>query len=259
VSVAFIPECKLDTQGSDTSNPLDGKVAVVVGASGGIGRAITLALARRGAKLYVVGRDAVALAETVAVAREFSSVTDFQIDITEEQRLEPLTRHLQQEIGRVDILVHCADIVCESPMENARIEDLDLQYKTNVRAPYVLTQRLLPYLSAARGQIVFINSSVGLTAKRRDIGQYGATKHALRAIADSLREELNPKGIRVLTTYVGRTATDRQEALYRNSGRVYRPENLLQPDDVAHVVVHALSLPRTAEVTDISIRPMIRT
>ena len=170
MSVAFIPEGKLDTQGSDTSNPLDGKVAVVVGASGGIGRAITLALARRGAKLYVVGRDAVALAETVAVAREFSSVTDFQIDITEEQRLEPLTRHLQQEIGRVDILVHCADIVRESPMENARIEDLDLQYKTNVRAPYVLTQRLLPYLSAARGQIVFINSRVGLTAKRRDIG-----------------------------------------------------------------------------------------
>ena len=257
--MAFLPEGKLDTHGSNTSNLLDGKVAVVVGASGGIGRAIASALARRGAKLYLVGRDVAALAETFAIVREFSSVTDFQIDITEEQELERLISHLQQEIGRVDILVHCADVVRESPMEDARIEDLDLQYETNVRSPYVLTQRLPPQLATAGGQIVFINSSVGLTTRRRDIGQYSATKNALKAIADSLRVELNPKGSRVLTIYVGRTATDRQQVLYRNSGRVYRPEKLLQPDDVAYIVIHALLLPRTGEVTDISIRAMIGT
>jgi NADP-dependent 3-hydroxy acid dehydrogenase YdfG len=143
-------------------------------------------------------------------------------------------------------------------MERARLTDFDFQYATNVRAPYALTQRLLPSLMAARGQIVFINSSVGLTAKRPDIGQYAATKHALKAIADSLREEVNPKGLRVLTVYLGRTATPMQETISRQEGRAYHPETLLQPEDVASVVLNALMLPPTAEVTDISIRPMAR-
>jgi NADP-dependent 3-hydroxy acid dehydrogenase YdfG len=142
------------------------------------------------------------------------------------------------------------------PLERAHVENLDLQYATNVRAPYLLTKYLLPLLTAAHGQIVFINSSAGLTAKRPEVGQYGATKHALKAIADSLREEVNPKGVRVLTMYLGRTATPMQEALYHKEGKVYLPEALVQPEDVASVVVQALLLPRTAEVTDISIRPM---
>jgi NADP-dependent 3-hydroxy acid dehydrogenase YdfG len=111
-------------------------------------------------------------------------------------------------------------------------------------------------LTAARGQIVFINSSVGLSAKRAEIGQYAATKHALKAIADTLREELNPKGIRVLSVYLGRTATPMQKALCHEERKAYHPEMLLQPEDVASVIVHALTLARTAEVTDISIRPM---
>lgn len=141
-------------------------------------------------------------------------------------------------------------------MEGARAEDLDVQYATNVRAPYVLTQRLLPLLIAAHGQVVFINSSAGLTAKRPEVGQYAATKHALKAIADSLREEVNPKGVRVLSMYLGRTATPMQEALCRQEGGSYDPEVLLQPGDVASVLVQTLLLPAAAEVTDISIRPM---
>jgi NADP-dependent 3-hydroxy acid dehydrogenase YdfG len=116
----------------------------------------------------------------------------------------------------------------------------------------------LPSLVAARGQIVFINSSVGQSVKRPEVAQYAATKHALRAIADSIREEVNPKGVRVLSLYLGRTATPMQEAVAREEGRNYNPESLLQPDDVAEVVVHTLTLPRTAEVTDISIRPMLK-
>jgi NADP-dependent 3-hydroxy acid dehydrogenase YdfG len=88
--------------------------------------------------------------------------------------------------------------------------------------------------------------------------QYDSTKHALKALADSLRGEINRHGVRVLSVYLGRTASEMQEGIYRMEGRPYRPEILLQPDDVASVVVNALGLPRTAEVTDISIRPMIK-
>jgi NADP-dependent 3-hydroxy acid dehydrogenase YdfG len=240
------------------ASPLAGCVAVVTGASSGIGRAIAVALSRQGVQVCVVGRNPDTLAETVAAARQFAKVTSFQIDLTEPANLQQLLWYVEGEAGRLDILIHSAGVIHQDRLEHARIEDFDSQYVTNVRAPYLLTQRLLPLLTTARGQIVFINSSVGLTAKRPDVAQYGATKHALKAIADSIREEVNPKGIRVLTMYLGRTATPMQEALHRQEGRLYHPEMLLQPEDVASVVVQALMLPATAEVTDISIRPMIK-
>jgi short-subunit dehydrogenase len=115
----------------------------------------------------------------------------------------------------------------------------------------------LPLLKMQKGQIVFINSSVGLVSKA-NLSQYAATKHALRAFADSLREEVNEMGIRVLSVFPGRTATPMQEMIFNWEGKDYPPTRLLQPQDVAAVVIHALSLPRTAEVTDISIRPMAK-
>jgi len=246
---------KVGYDGIKQPRPLAGRLAVVTGASGGIGRALGIALAREGALLCAVGRNPATLSETVLTARQFSQVASFQIDLTVEGSIQPLLQHLE-EAGRLDILIHCAGVVNQNRMECASVEDLDLQYATNVRAPYLLTQRLLPLLTVAGGQIVFINSSVGLAAKRPEIGQYAATKHALKAIADSLREEVNPKGIRVLSMYLGRTATPMQEALCRDEGKSYCPETLLQPEDIASVVVQALMLPSTAEVTDISIRPM---
>jgi NAD(P)-dependent dehydrogenase (short-subunit alcohol dehydrogenase family) len=238
---------------------LAGRVALVTGASGGIGRAIALALARQGAQLCVVGRNRGRLAETVAGVQQFSQAKSFQIDLTVKKSVHPILRYLERKGGRLDILIHGAGVTRQGTMEQAPIEDFDLQYATNLRAPYLLTQRLLPLLMAARGQIVFINSSVGLAAKRPEIGQYAATKQGLKAVADSLREEVNSKGIRVLTVYLGRTAIPAQEALHRQEGRVYRPQRLLQAEDVASVVVHSLMLPFTAEVTEISIRPMMKT
>jgi short-subunit dehydrogenase len=134
---------------------------------------------------------------------------------------------------------------------------LDQQFGVNVRGPYALTQAFLPLLRSSRGQIVFINSTAGLSAGP-NVGQYAATKHALKAITDSLREEVNPDGIRVLSIFNGRTATPMQAAVHVAEGRDYCPEKLIQPDDVASVVVHALSLPKTAEITDVQMRPFAK-
>jgi NAD(P)-dependent dehydrogenase (short-subunit alcohol dehydrogenase family) len=238
------------------AGPLTGRLAVVTGASSGVGRAIALALSREGAELCAVGRDAKRLAATVEDARRFSNAAGFQIDLTSPKSIQPLVGHLEGKAGGVGILVHSAGLYHQGRMASARVEDFDAQDRTNVRAPYLLTKALLPLLVAAQGQVVFINSSAGLFAKRPEIGQYSATKHALKAIADSLREEVNPKGIRVLSLYLGRTATPMQEALYRSEGKDYDPKTLIQPEDVASVVVQALVLSDTAEVTDISMRPM---
>jgi NADP-dependent 3-hydroxy acid dehydrogenase YdfG len=142
-------------------------------------------------------------------------------------------------------------------MASAPVDDLDRLYRTNVRAPFLLTQALLPMLTVNQGQVVFINSSQGLNTTAA-VGQFGAMKHALKGIADALRQEVNQDGVRVLTVYPGRTATPQMESIYRLEGKTYRPDMLMQPEDVASVVVNAVMLPRTAEVTEISIRPMAK-
>jgi NAD(P)-dependent dehydrogenase (short-subunit alcohol dehydrogenase family) len=258
LSVERISEQHMASQPSYGTDQLTGRVAVVTGASSGVGRAIALALAQQGARLCAVGRNRKALAETVAAAQRFSSATSVPIDLSEEEGMQLLFRHLEETTDRVDILVHSAGVVYHNPMQLASIGHLDRQYAVNLRAPYLISQRLLPLLVRSRGQIVFVNSSAALAVRRPEVGQYAATKYALKAIADSLREELNPKGVRVLTIYLGRTATPMQEALCRQEGRDYHPEILLQAKDVASIVVHALMLPPTAEVTDISIRPLAK-
>jgi NADP-dependent 3-hydroxy acid dehydrogenase YdfG len=140
-------------------------------------------------------------------------------------------------------------------VETAPVEDLDRLYQVNLRGPYLLTQAVLGLLKAHRGQVVFLNSTVGLEA-RGQVAQYAASKHSLRALADSLRDEVNGDGIRVLSLYLGRTATPMQAQVFKNENRDYRPELLLQPEDVATVLINALTLPRTAEVTEIRMRPL---
>jgi len=127
-------------------------------------------------------------------------------------------------------------------------------YRSNLRGHYLMIQTVLPLLRKGPGQIVFINSSAGLRSPAT-AGQFSATHHAFRSIADSLRDEVNALGIRVLSVFPGRTATPRIAKLFEKEGRAYQPDLLMQAE-VAEMVTHSLRLPRTAEVTDISIRPM---
>jgi NADP-dependent 3-hydroxy acid dehydrogenase YdfG len=230
-----------------------GQIAVITGATSAIGRAIALELGSRNATLALVGRKLPAL-RSIAEGFEERAFC-YQADLCLDSDIKNLTKEIRKDVGRVDILVHNAGVISTGPVEDASIEDFDLQYRINVRAPYLLTQSLLPMLKSSHGQIVFMNSSLWLSA-RRSVAQYAATKYALKAIADSLRDEVNAGGIRVLSVFPGRTAGPTQEAKYAADHKPYHPESLLQPVDIATVVTAALALPRTAEITDISIRPL---
>jgi NADP-dependent 3-hydroxy acid dehydrogenase YdfG len=237
-------------------HPLAHQIALVSGASGGIGGAIASALVRHGAGVCLAGRDQRKLETLAATLRPAGPRVDCcPLDLTREEAIEGLVQHVAQAYHRLDILVHCAGAIAHGRLEEAAVATLDQLFTANVRGPYLLTQKLLPLLKQPRGQVVFINSSVGLTA-RANTGQFSATQHAFKAIADSLRDEVNADGIRVLSVFPGRTATPRIQALHAKEGRPYQPELLLQPEDVASVVVNALTLPWTAEVTNLSIRPM---
>jgi short-subunit dehydrogenase len=234
---------------------LTDQIAVITGASSGIGKAIALTLARHGAKLVLIDRDAKNLDEIRSkILGESGLVSIYRADLGVDEDMSELINHLKQDLRHVDMLVHSAGVISHGTIERAPVEDFDKQYRINVRAPYILTQALLPEMRLCKGQIVFINSSAGLNARAK-VGQYAATKHALRAIADSLREEENANGLRILSVFLGRTATPMQSMVYEMEGRKYKPELLLQPEDVAEAVVGALCSPRTAEITDIKLRP----
>jgi NADP-dependent 3-hydroxy acid dehydrogenase YdfG len=233
-----------------------GQGAVVTGASGGVGAAVARALAADGAAVLLVGRDPERLEAATAAAGGAGGVAlAHRADLTVDEDVRELVERCQADLPGVDVLVHAAAIIEMDPLASASLDDLDRQYRTNVRAPYALTQALLDPLRQGGGQVVFVNSTAGRSATAGS-SQYAATKHALTAVADGLRAEVNSEGIRVLTLFLGSTATPMQESLYARAGRAYRPEDLIQPEDVAHVVVSALSTPGTAEVTEIAMRPM---
>jgi NADP-dependent 3-hydroxy acid dehydrogenase YdfG len=224
-----------------------GRVAVVTGAGGAIGGAVADALGEAGYDLRLVARRDSAVAPLV----ERHGATVVIADLAERAAVEAACAALQA-LPRVDALVHAAG----RWEQEASARELDELYEVNVRAPYVLTQALLPQLRASAGELVFVNSSAGAVPAGAGTGAYAATKHALRALADSVRAEENQHGVRVLSVFPGRTAGPLQERIHEAEGRAYRPERLVQPADVAASVLAALTLPRTAELTDLHVRPM---
>ena len=238
---------------------LKDQIAVVTGASSVIGKAIALSLAGQGAEVSLVARRWELLDDAAKQVHALGSRGHAcPTDLTKDEDIRGLGERFQKEFGHVNILVLCGGAIFHGPLEKSSLADFDLMYRSNVRGHYLMIQTLLPLLPLLRksaGQIVFINSSAGLRSAAT-VGQFSATQHAFRSIADSLRDEVNALGIRVLSVNPGRTATPRIAKLFEKEGRTYQPDLLMQSEDVAEMVSHSLRLPRTAEVTDISIRPM---
>jgi NAD(P)-dependent dehydrogenase (short-subunit alcohol dehydrogenase family) len=161
----------------------------------------------------------------------------------------------------LQIFVHCAADLLHCEIERVRIDELRRVVEANIVAPFALLQSLTP-LFGRGSTVVLLNSSHGLAAPART-GPYAATKYALRALADAYRDEVNARGIRVLSIYCGKTATEMQQRIYRDRGQASRygeiEDHILQPDDVAAIIVSTVALPQTAEVTDIQIRPLMKT
>lgn len=221
--------------------PLAGRVALVTGAGRGVGHAIAMALATSGATVCAISR-------TGSRFADHPEIETLAVDLAVDEEIEGLVEAVTGRLGNVSILVHSAGLYLPGRLDGAAMGDLDAQYRVNFRAPYLLTKLLLPALRATGGHVVFINST---TTGRAGVGQYAATKFALRAFADTLRDELNPDGIRVTTVHLGRTATDMQKAVLQAEGRPFDPSRLIQPKDVASTVLHAVSLPPTAQVSEV--------
>lgn len=220
-------------------------LAVVTGATGGIGRACVEDLARDH-EVLALGRDAALLAELEG----HPHVTARAADLTDFAALPAVVEDLE----RVDVLVHSAAVAGRTTVEDASVEHWRSRLELNVVAPAELTRLLLPALRAARGTVVFLNSGSGFTARGGD-AVYAASKFALRALADSLRQEVEPDGIVVGSVHPGPVDTPMQRRIQESSGNEYRPERYIRPGSVAAAVRAVVDSGEDAQVTSVTVRP----
>jgi NADP-dependent 3-hydroxy acid dehydrogenase YdfG len=220
--------------------------ALVTGASRGVGAAIARSLADTH-DLLLGGRDATALD---ALCAELPAARPWAVGLTE------VTAADVQGIDRLDLLVHSAGVVRLGTLAETPVDDWRWTLEVNVVAVAELTRLLLPALRAARGHVVLINSGAGQRANP-NWGSYAASKFALRAFADTLREEEHHNGIRVTSIYPGRVDTDMQRDVRTQEGGPYEPERYLHADSVARVVKAAVTATPDAHVTEITVRPSV--
>jgi NADP-dependent 3-hydroxy acid dehydrogenase YdfG len=225
----------------DSERPL----ALVTGASRGIGAAVAAALAPTH-DLLLGGRDGAALSGVAASLG--ARALPWPVDLTDAAALAGAT----ERIDELDVLVHSAGVGLLGTVDKLDADTWRRQFEVNVVAVAELTRLLLPALRSARGTVVCVNSGAGLAA-RAGWGSYAASKFALRAFADALRAE--EPSLRVCSVHPGRVDTDMQRAVVAHEGGAYDAARYLRPESVAAAVRSVVDTTPDAHVTEVVVRP----
>ncbi|MFD7613816.1 SDR family oxidoreductase [Streptomyces sp. NPDC059828] len=223
---------------------------LITGAGSGIGAAVARRLHERGDELVLLARDAGRAKE---FAQAYPGARTLVGDLAAPDRLSWAFSH-QTMPERLDSLLHIAGVVDLGAIGELTPKTWHAQLDVNLVGPAELTRLTLPQLRAAEGTVIFVNSGAGLNA-HAGWGAYAASKHGLRALADSLRHEEKPNGIRVSSVYPGRTASPMQAKVHQQEGKDYDPSRWIDPESVATTILTALDLPRDAEINDLTVRP----
>jgi NAD(P)-dependent dehydrogenase (short-subunit alcohol dehydrogenase family) len=231
-------------------NTLKNKVAIVTGASSGIGEATSRELAARGAAVVLAARDEEKLEE---LARRISVSGGLALaaktDVTDAASVEAMVERAVGELGPLDILVNNAGLGLSGRVADLRAEDLRYVFEVNVLGPLNCVQAALGRLGPG-ARIINVSSVIGLRAVPK-VGGYCATKFALNALSDSLRVEIADRGITVTTVYPGTTLTAFRENSRRTKAekRGWRPKGVT-PEKVAEKIADAAEKgPRDVYVT----------
>lgn len=219
---------------------------LLTGAGSGIGAALADRLHARGDDLVLLARSEKRAEELRA---SYPGAGTVVADLARPESVEGLALP-----AALDSVVHAAGVVGLGPVAELSVASWVEQLRVNLVAPAALTRVALPALRAARGTVVLVNSSAGLTANAA-WSAYAASKHGLKALADALRVEEAEHGVRVTTVYPGRTATPMQEQVHAHEGRAYDAAAWIRPETVAEAILHVLDLPRDAAVPDLTVKP----
>ncbi|GAB7180865.1 SDR family oxidoreductase [Kitasatospora sp. Ki12] len=223
---------------------------LITGAGSGIGAVLAGKLAERGDDLWLLARDARRAAE---LRERFPGARTLVGDLGDPAKLSWAFGH-QALPGELDSLLHVAGVVELGTVGDLPVKAWQETLNVNLVAPAELTRLLLPSLRLAKGHVVFVNSGAGLNA-HAEWSAYAASKHGLKALADSLRQEEHAGGVRVTSVYPGRTATAMQVKVHQQEGKEYDAGRWIEPESVAKAVLAALDASRDAEITEITVRP----
>uniref|UniRef100_A0A7V4TFL1 SDR family oxidoreductase n=1 Tax=Candidatus Caldatribacterium saccharofermentans TaxID=1454753 RepID=A0A7V4TFL1_9BACT len=229
-----------------------GKVALITGASRGIGRAIARTLAEKGLYLALCARSQEAL-ETLRVELAAFGAEVFVCagDLADPAFPIRFVREAGEYFGRLDVVVNNAGVALAKPLEETTLEEWELQMAVNVRAPFLICREALPYLRrSALATIINISSVVGTKGYVHQ-GAYTASKHALMGFTKVLARELHPEGIRVHVIAPGGVGTDLIAAM--------RPdllgERLITPEEIAEIVWFLLTMRnKNAVIDEVNVR-----
>ena len=223
------------------TNSYEGSTALVTGATAGIGRAVALELAREGAEVIVHGRNAERGAKTVNDIENAGGKARFiAADLSDADDV----RRLAAEAGQVDVLVNNAGVYNFAPTFDTDDADFDFHFDTNVRAPYILVQQLVPgMIERGHGSVVNI-STIAASTPAAGAGIYGASKAALDLLTKLWADEFGVSGVRVNAVAPGPVETEGTAELgdlIEGLGRTTALQRLGEPDEIAHAVAFVAS------------------
>lgn len=230
---------------------LEGKVALVTGAGRGIGKAIARSLAQSGSRVILSGRT-VADLETVQreIRQQGGSASIVSADLTKDEAIEHLVGESRRAHGSVDILVNNAGWGKRGPIVKAKVEDWDQTFRLNLRAPMILSQRLLPaMIEKGEGAVINIGSVSGKAGEANGAA-YSASKFGLIGFTQSLYDEVREHGIKVAVILPGFVDTPMIPPV-KHLDR----DKMIQADDIAQAVQYVLASPETCCPVEITVRP----
>jgi 3-oxoacyl-[acyl-carrier protein] reductase len=231
--------------------PLAGQVAIVTGASRGIGRSIALALARNGACVSLAARTESDLRTILSEIEAFGGqAASFPTDISHEPDVVRLVRSTVERFGRLDIVVNNAGMGIFGPLAEMSTEEWDQIMAVNARGPFLLCREAIPYLKRQeRTFIVNISSVVGIKGYANQAA-YSASKHALMGMSSALAKELQKDGIQVHAICPGGVDTPVVAASRPDLDRSV----LMQPDEIAEIVLFVVTRRGKAVIDEIHVR-----
>ncbi|XP_050575862.1 farnesol dehydrogenase-like isoform X2 [Bombus affinis] len=237
-------------------NRWTGKVAVVTGSSGGIGLAISKALASHGIKIVGLGRRIVKLQDITAEIGK-DKFFPIECDVTKEEDILKVFKWIDEKFGRLDILVNNAGVVCVKPIIDSKTEEYRKLIDTNLIAPAIFAREAVKSMKKrnACGHVINISSIAGLHLESIAIplGMYGPSKYGLRALGIELRHEINAAKLNIKITNIspGAVITDMIRSI-RNALHI-TDDYALKDADIAEAVIYALGTPETVEIPEITI------